>query len=56
MYMRTEKIKLENFKINYPLEKIAPLDKFLFVDIETTGFTAKSSYLYLNTIHLVAGL
>ncbi|MBQ6806520.1 MAG: ribonuclease H-like domain-containing protein [Lachnospiraceae bacterium] len=45
--MRTEKIKLENFKINYPLEKIAPLDKFLFVDIETTGFTAKSSYLYL---------
>lgn len=38
---------LDNFKIQYPLERIAPLDKFLFVDIETTGFTAKSSSLYL---------
>ena len=45
--MRTEKLKLENFKMNYPLEKIAPLEKILFVDIETTGFTAKSSCLYL---------
>ncbi len=32
---------------NYPLEKIAPLEKILFIDIETTGFTAKSSSLYL---------
>ncbi len=38
---------LEAFLINYPLERIAPLDKILFVDIETTGFTAKSSSLYL---------
>lgn len=37
----------ENLKISYPLEQIAPLDKILFIDIETTGFTAKSSYLYL---------
>lgn len=38
---------LESFKINYPLERIAPLEKILFVDIETTGFTAKTSSLYL---------
>lgn len=38
---------LENFTIDYPLERIAPLDKILFIDIETTGFTAKSSALYL---------
>ena len=38
---------LESFKIGYPLERTAPLDQFLFIDIETTGFTAKSSSLYL---------
>lgn len=38
---------LESFSIDYPLERIAPLEKFLFIDIETTGFTAKSSSLYL---------
>lgn len=38
---------LESFTIEYPLERIAPLSQFLFVDIETTGFTAKSSSLYL---------
>lgn len=38
---------IESFTIGYPLERIAPLDKFLFIDIETTGFTAKSSSLYL---------
>ena len=31
----------------YPLERIAPVDDVLFLDIETTGFTAKSSNLYL---------
>lgn len=38
---------LENFKIEYPLENIDALENFLFIDIETTGFTARSSYLYL---------
>ncbi len=38
---------LESFNIEYPLERIAPLEEFLFVDIETTGFTANSSSLYL---------
>ena len=33
--------------LDYPLEKTAPLDKILFLDIETTGFTARSSCLYL---------
>ncbi len=45
--MRVEKIKLDHFEMNYPIEKIAPLEKILFLDIETTGFTAKNSYLYL---------
>ncbi|MCI9143395.1 MAG: ribonuclease H-like domain-containing protein [Lachnospiraceae bacterium] len=38
---------MENFSISYPLNKLAPLERILFVDIETTGFTARSSGLYL---------
>lgn len=45
--MRTINQPVENFKIPYPLEQIAPLEQILFLDIETTGFTAKSSSLYL---------
>ena len=33
--------------IEYPVEQIAPLEKILFFDIETTGFTARSSHVYL---------
>ncbi len=39
--------KLDNFQIKYPLEHLSALQDFLFVDIETTGFTAKSSSLYM---------
>lgn len=45
--MKTIQQELKDFKISYPLEQIAPLDKLLFIDIETTGFAAKSSILYL---------
>ena len=45
--MRTINQTLENFTIQYPLERITPLNKLLFIDIETTGFTAKNSSLYL---------
>lgn len=45
MYTTTH--KLENFKPGYPLENLAPMEQILFLDIETTGFTAKSSYLYM---------
>ncbi len=45
--MKTVHKRLENFTCAYPLERIAPLDKCLFLDIETTGFTARSSSLYL---------
>lgn len=38
---------LENVKLLYPLDTIAPLKNILFIDIETTGFTAKTSKLYL---------
>ena len=45
--MRTEILKIDDYQMAYPLQRIAPLEKILFVDIETTGFTAKSSSLYL---------
>lgn len=45
--MRTCEETIENFTISYPLERLAPLERVLFLDIETTGFTARSSYLYL---------
>ncbi len=32
---------------DYPIHHIAPLEQILFLDIETTGFTAKNSVLYL---------
>lgn len=37
----------ENINIAYPLSNTAPLEQILFLDIETTGFAARSSYLYL---------
>ncbi|NLL77970.1 MAG: ribonuclease H-like domain-containing protein [Clostridiales bacterium] len=45
--MRTLRQTIPSFALDYPLEEIAPLEKILFIDIETTGFTAKSSSLYL---------
>lgn len=37
----------ENVQCAYPLEKLGNPEQILFLDIETTGFTAKSSYLYM---------
>lgn len=37
----------ENMNITYPLAKLAPLEQILFLDIETTGFTARTSHLYM---------
>lgn len=45
--MQISEETLENYTIAYPLDQLAPLERILFLDIETTGFTAKSSYLYL---------
>ncbi len=45
--MRTINQTIDNFIVQYPLERLAPIDKILLVDIETTGFTAGSSSLYL---------
>lgn len=45
--MRTINETLEDFAIRYPLERISAPEKLLFIDIETTGFTAKNSSLYL---------
>lgn len=54
--MRTLRQTIHLPELGYPLEKIAPLDKILFLDIETTGFTAKSSSLYLiGTAYLEDG-
>ena len=45
--MRICEETLENFSISYPLDLLDSLERILFLDIETTGFTARSSYLYL---------
>ncbi len=45
--MQTQKHCLEDVHTAYPLELIAPPEQILFIDIETTGFSANSSYLYM---------
>lgn len=45
MYINTE--ILTDYNIPFPLEQYAPLDKILFLDIETTGLSPASSQLYL---------
>lgn len=47
IFMKTEEIILNNFQLRYPLERLAPLDQILFLDIETTGFLSTGSSLYL---------
>ncbi len=45
--MKISQETIDNFSLNYPLETIAPLEKILFLDIETTGFAVQTSNLYL---------
>ncbi len=45
--MQTQQHRLEGIVAAYPLELIAPPEELLFVDIETTGFSANTSYLYM---------
>ncbi len=45
--MYTSKNFLPNYSINFPLETYAPLEKILFLDIETTGLSPSSSELYM---------
>lgn len=45
--MQTQKHCLEDIHMTYPLALIAPPGQILFIDIETTGFSAGSSYLYM---------
>lgn len=45
--MKTQHYLLEKDILKYPLENIAPLNNILLFDIETTGFVANHSYLYL---------
>lgn len=45
--MKISKETLEEFEIEYDISRLAPIDELIFLDIETTGFTARSSYLYL---------
>jgi uncharacterized protein YprB with RNaseH-like and TPR domain len=46
-YMKIFKETMEGYALTYALNKIAPLEHILFLDIETTGFAAKTSCLYL---------
>lgn len=45
--MKKIKKPMDFHESSYPIEHIDELSRILFVDIETTGFAAKSSYLYL---------
>lgn len=45
--MKTQDKILENFHLSYQFKNRIPMETLLFFDIETTGFTAKSSNLYL---------
>ncbi|MCR5033503.1 MAG: ribonuclease H-like domain-containing protein [Lachnospiraceae bacterium] len=47
MRIFTEKLNFILKETDYCLEQYIPLNEVLFVDIETTGFTANSSALYL---------
>lgn len=45
--MKTITTNFHDFKPDYDIELLAPLNEVLFLDIETTGLTAKNSTLYL---------
>ncbi len=45
--MKISRETLEEFDIDYDISLLGPKEELLFLDIETTGFTARSSYLYL---------
>lgn len=45
--MKISEETLDQFHVNYPLERFASPERILFIDIETTGFTARSAHLYL---------
>ncbi|MCQ2522061.1 MAG: ribonuclease H-like domain-containing protein [Lachnospiraceae bacterium] len=45
--MKTIITDFDDFSPSYPIESIAPLDDILFVDIETTGLSPRSSNLYI---------
>ena len=45
--MKISEETLDGFSLSYPLETIASLEQILFLDIETTGFTAASARIYL---------
>ncbi len=45
--MKTYNYKFDDIEINYDLELLAPCGKILFLDIETTGFSPQSAYVYL---------
>lgn len=45
--MKIIKEKLLQLRTTYPIEQESPLDQILFLDIETTGFSAATSTVYL---------
>ena len=51
--MKTFNYKFDDLQLNYDLSTLAPLDKILFLDIETTGFSPRSAYIYLIGIIVI---
>lgn len=45
--MYTNNVLLQDYQISFPLDNYAPLDKILYLDIETTGLSPSNSQLYM---------
>lgn len=54
-YMKKSEETLEDFAISYPLDKLAPLEQVLFLDIETTGFTSRYFLFIYDRLRLQPG-
>lgn len=46
-HMKITTVKIEGFTLQYPIELLGNPKEILFLDIETTGFTAHNSKLYM---------
>lgn len=45
--MITKNYKIPNYKLQYDIDRIGPKEDILFLDIETTGFSARFASIYL---------
>ena len=54
--MKATYSQIEDFTIDYPLERHVPIENSLFVDIETTGFSpVKNKIIEIGAVKIKAG-